>query len=124
MAKDLGEVIKWFCKSAEQGKSEAEYGLGSLYDRGEGVPRDLGQALTWLRQAAAQGNPGAQGCLGLMYALGDGVPRDPVEAYALLLRASDGGDEPAARGFHAIERTLSPAQAEAGQRRALALPLP
>ena len=45
-------------RAAEQGCSDAQYGLGMLYQNGHGVPRDDDQAATWLRKALDQGYAG------------------------------------------------------------------
>ena len=55
MAKDEVEAVKWFRKAANQGVALAQSNLGSLYSRGEGVPRDLVEAYKWRNLAAAQG---------------------------------------------------------------------
>ena len=40
--------------AAEQGYAGAQYNLGFVYDRGEGVPEDHVQAYAWFSVAAAQ----------------------------------------------------------------------
>jgi hypothetical protein len=64
----------------EQGDAAAQYGLGVLYERGQGVRQDDVEAVKWYRLAAKQGDAKAQSNLGLMYANGDGVPQDHAEA--------------------------------------------
>jgi TonB family protein len=44
----------------DQGNADAEFALGVIFDRGEGVPRDRQQALDYFRRAAAQGSSDAQ----------------------------------------------------------------
>ena len=66
---------------AEGGHASAQYMLGYLYQRGEGVLPDPKTAARWYRKAANQGDPDAQLNLGLLYALGQGVKRDFVQAY-------------------------------------------
>jgi len=61
---------------AEHGDASAQYTLGLMYARGDGVPQDYKTAVKWFRLAAEQGNALAQYNLGGMYARGDGVPRD------------------------------------------------
>jgi TPR repeat protein len=46
----------WYRRSAEQGNAEAQYRLGVLYERGDGVAKDVAQAAAWYRRAADQGN--------------------------------------------------------------------
>jgi hypothetical protein len=50
--------VKWFRKAAEQGIALAQYNLGIMYDRGQGVPRDYVQAHMWLNIAASSFPPG------------------------------------------------------------------
>ena len=73
--------------NAEQGDAEAQFQLGSLYYRGEGVVLDyneapLLEAVKWWRKAAEQGHAKAQNNLGAMYYNGEGVPQDGKEAAA------------------------------------------
>lgn len=78
---------------AEQGVAGVQYGIGTMYEYGQGVSQDLAEAMTWYRRAADQGNLSAQYSLGLMYATGTGVPQDYVQAYMWLLLAETGGFE-------------------------------
>ncbi len=66
---------------AEQGHASAQYSLGLLYYRGEGVLPNPKRAAKWYHKAADQGDPDAQLNLGLMYAQGDGLKRNYVTAY-------------------------------------------
>ena len=67
-------------QAAEQGDATAQFNLGVMYAKGEGVPQDDAAAVRWYRLAAEQGHASAQGTLGAMYAIGRGVPQDDVEA--------------------------------------------
>ena len=53
-------------KAAEQGQAEAQYTLGFMYAKGEGVPQDYAEAMKWFRKAAEQGHAEAQHNLGVM----------------------------------------------------------
>ena len=66
---------------ANGGEARAQYDLGVMYDKGEGVPQSDAKAMEWYERAAAQGEPRAQYNLGLMYLNGQGVPPDIVKAY-------------------------------------------
>ena len=107
-------------RAASQGLAHAQYHLGLLYERGEGVPRDEVAAAHWHRQAAQQGEVAAQTSLGLMYRDGRGVLRDDALAYAWLSLAAapaDPGlrDERAARARAQLMRRRSPADIAAGE---------
>ena len=62
-------------EAAEQGVAEAQYSLGAMYDKGDGVPEDDFKAVKWYRKAAEQGLAEAQCDLSGMYILGLGVPK-------------------------------------------------
>lgn len=66
---------------AERGDRRAQYQLGILYYRGEGVFQDYGQAAKWFRRAAERGDPDAQFNLALLYLDGKGLPQDLVRAH-------------------------------------------
>ena len=56
--------------AAEHGDAEAQFYLGWIYAKGQGVARDDAEAVKWYRKAAEHGLTGAQFSLGLMYAKG------------------------------------------------------
>lgn len=78
---DYETALREWRPLAEQGDPNAQYQLGLMHFRGEGVPQDYRKALTWYRRAADQGDADAQLNLGLMYAEGYGVPQDFVQAH-------------------------------------------
>ena len=85
--------IKKLIQQANQGDAIAQYNLGVMYAKGQGVPQDSAQAVKWLRLAADQGNALAQHNLGLMYAKGLGVPQDYAQALKWTRLAADQGFE-------------------------------
>ncbi len=66
---------------AEQGDSEAQFVLGTMYRDGQGVEKDLAETLKWWETAAERGNVDAQFALGNIYSGGFGVARDYVKSY-------------------------------------------
>ena len=52
---------------AEEGNSTAQFNLGLMYDKGDGLRQSFPKAVKWYRNAAKQGNQSAQFNLGLMY---------------------------------------------------------
>ena len=70
---------------------EAEYNLGTAYERGIGVPQDYTQAADLYRRAAEQGNASAQFNLALLYDNGTGVARDYAQAAAWYTKAAEQG---------------------------------
>ena len=71
----------WYRKAADQGNASAQYNLGLMYWRSQGVPQDYAAAVSWYRKAADQGHADAQFNLGIMYEEGQGVPQDYAQAH-------------------------------------------
>jgi hypothetical protein len=49
-----GEAAKWYRKAAEQGNASGQWGLGSRYASGQGVPRDYIHAHMWFNLALSK----------------------------------------------------------------------
>ena len=77
---------------AMQGDADAQFNLGHMYAKGEGVSKDATEAVKWWRMAAEQGFAIAQNSLGLMYDRGIGVPKDATEAVKWFRKAAEQGD--------------------------------
>ncbi len=88
---DYDTALKEFQPLAELGDAEAQFNLGLLYVRGQGVPQDDQEAVRWYRLAADQDFASAQGLLGLMYYEGRGVPQDYTEAVKWYRLAAEQG---------------------------------
>ena len=67
--------------------------LGSMYEKGNGVPRDSRMALDWYRRAAQAGNSSAMYDLGAMYENGEGVPKDRQQAVDWYRKAAALGEQ-------------------------------
>ncbi len=65
---------------AEGGNAAAQFLVGFMHERGQGVPPDPAEAVAWYRRAALQGDVHAQFRLGFLYAYGRGVDRDDLQA--------------------------------------------
>jgi len=65
---------------ADRGDAEAQFNLGLMYMKGQGVAQNYEEAVKWYRLAAEQGTAEAQFYLGLMSELGTGVAQDFKEA--------------------------------------------
>lgn len=59
----------------------AQYWLGMMYLKGQGVEQDYENAGKWFRKAAEQRIPQAQYKLGDLYYRGNGLPKDYESAY-------------------------------------------
>jgi len=55
-------ALKEWLPLAKQGNASAQYNLGIIYNKGEGVPQDSAEAVKWYRLAADQGYASAQYC--------------------------------------------------------------
>jgi TPR repeat protein len=78
--------------AAAHGDSHAQYFLGRMYAKGEGVPRDDARAVEFFRQAAEAGEAAAQSDLGAFCAQGRGTPQDYQEAVKWFRLAAAQGD--------------------------------
>ena len=90
-AKNYKKAAPLLRKSAEQGHADAQYNLGFLYRKGEGVKQDYKQAAEWYRKAADQGNANAQSNLGFLYGEGKGVKQDYKQAAEWYRKAAEQG---------------------------------
>ncbi len=85
------DPTKWYRRAAEQGDAKAQFNLGIMYKKGQGVPQDYAEAIRWYRKAAEQGHAGAQTALGIMHKNGVGVPQDYAEALRWFEKGTVGG---------------------------------
>ena len=73
---DYATALRLFRPLAKQGLIVAQYNLGLMYIKGEGVPKNYPEALKCSRLAAEQGYAQAQYNLGLMYDNGRALPKN------------------------------------------------
>lgn len=57
---DYLKSLEWFQKSAENGYSNAQYKIGTMYRKGYGVSKDYQKALTYYTEAANKGHEEAK----------------------------------------------------------------
>ena len=82
--------------AAKNGNSEAQFILGCMYDKGDGVKQDDAEAIKWLHKSAEQGYASAQFVLGLKYGNGDnGLKESSSEAFKWFYKAAEQGDDEA-----------------------------
>ena len=86
------EQITWWKEGAERGEAEAQFNLGLMYFKGNGVAKNEAEAIKWFKKAAEQGDVGAQFNVGLMSVNGIGTARDPFEAAKWFKEAAMKGD--------------------------------
>ena len=90
--RDYATAIRLWRLLADKGEVDAQYNLGVMYDKGQGVTRDYAVAVSWFRKAADQGFAAAQLSLGVLYENGLGVPQDFTTAVSWYRRAADQGN--------------------------------
>lgn len=100
-APDYERAAYWYRRSANAGVVNAQYNLGVLTERGQGVPQDSARAFQLFLRAAEAGHPDAQNAVGLAYMSGRGVEPDPGQA-ATWFQAASGNGNP--RGAYHLGR--------------------
>ena len=95
-------ALKEFQSLADDNDASGQYGLGIMYDLGEGVPQSAEQAAKWYQLSAEQGHADAQNNLGVMYEEGEGVPRNYDEAMRWYRRAAESGNKDAPNNIGVI----------------------
>ncbi len=88
---DYQEAARVWKPLAEQGDSQAQLNLGTLYDFGQGVSMDVALAVKWYRAAAIQGGQAAQFNLGMMYETGRGVSQSYADAAMWYQKSAEKG---------------------------------
>lgn len=86
---DYDTALQEWLPLADAGDSRAQYQIGVLHYRGEGLPQSYVEAAKWFRKAADRGDADAQYNLGLMYAAGRGLNKDFTRALMWFIIAAD-----------------------------------
>ncbi len=94
----------------------AQYFLGAMYARGQGVEQSYEQAAKWYRSAAEKGIAPAQYKLGLLYRDGRGVPHDMEYAYAWFSVATKLGHQLAPAAMSAAEGQMAASELDAAKK--------
>ncbi|MCZ6803132.1 MAG: hypothetical protein O7D86_04160 [Proteobacteria bacterium] len=102
---DYNEAVKQFKPLAENGDSEAQAHLGSLYYVGNGVKQNFNEAYNWYRKSADQDNMDAQYSIGNMYLLGEGVEQNNSDAAKWYALAADQGHDSAKHNLANLQKT-------------------
>jgi len=85
------DALRIWRPRAEQGDARAAFGLGLLYDLGEGVGQDAAAAYGWYRRAAEAGYVLAEFNLAVLCDSGVGTARNATEAALWYARAAAHG---------------------------------
>ncbi len=84
----LPDAVKFLSQAADKGQAVAQYRLGTLYERGQGVPADAAKAAHWYEMAANQGNRKAMHNLAVAYAGGVAGKKNMAEAARWFAKAA------------------------------------
>ena len=87
---DYANALKYLTKAAELGDMNANFQLGQIHGRGQGVKADEEKAVQYLEKAAIGGHPGARYVLGNIERCNDRLDR-AVKHY--IIAANHGSDE-------------------------------
>ncbi|MDQ6957742.1 MAG: copper chaperone PCu(A)C [Mariprofundaceae bacterium] len=119
--KNMTDAASLFRQAGEQGNRQAQYQMGLLYARGDGVKKDFIKAREWLYKAAVQGHPKAQFYLGQMYAFGDGGEKDNTRAATWFWLATTLGDRYARDSLRVVSGKISSRELTEAKKQAKAL---
>ena len=115
---DFATALKHWKPLAEQGDASAQYHLGVMYRKGNGVTKDYGEAVKWYRKAVEQGYADAQNNLGLMCFEGRGVLQDTIAAHMWFYIAAANGNTNAEENRDIVAGELSSSDILKAQKRA------
>jgi TPR repeat protein len=73
------------------GKAKANFNIGIMYYKGEGVKQDKKEAAKWLLKSAEQGYGQAQFVLSVMYFTGDGIESNIPDAVKWIHKSAGNG---------------------------------
>ncbi|WP_419905054.1 tetratricopeptide repeat protein [Kiloniella sp.] len=88
---DYETALKVFKPLAEKGDADAQFNVGLLYLRGQGVTQDYNVAVKWFRLAADQGYTKAQYNMGIAHNRGAGAKKDEKASFHWNKLAAEGG---------------------------------
>jgi TPR repeat protein len=86
---DYATALQLNLPLANAGNAVAQFNLGLMYDKGNGVAQDYAEAARWFRKAADQGLAVGQFNLGVSYEKGQGLPQDYAEAAKWYRKAAE-----------------------------------
>jgi len=104
---DYKTAFLCFQEAAASKDAEAQYRLGMLYEKGQGVRQDYDKAAYWYKKAVKQDHVLAQNALGFLYYNGKGVPRDLVISLALFNIAAARGNADAFQNTYIAASNIS-----------------
>jgi uncharacterized protein len=100
---DFKVIFKLLEQAAVQDHPHAQYNLGVMYQRGDGVEANDRKAFLWYEKSAQSGLAKAQYNLGMFYYMGIGVDQNEDEAIKWWRKAADQGQEDAKKLILSID---------------------
>ena len=88
---DLETAASFLRRAAQKGVAPAQYELGKLYERGQGVDKDLIEARNLIQKAAESGHVGAMYDYALFLAEGEGGAKSEADAVTWFEQAAEHG---------------------------------
>ena len=85
-------ALSEFTPLAAKGDAAAQFDLGVMNERGQGLTQNYQEALSLYRQAAEQGYVKAQLTLGVLYSKGQEIPKDEKESVLWFTKAAEQGN--------------------------------
>lgn len=118
---DNAAAARWALAAANSGEPVAQRFLGTLFNRGWGVPVDPRAAQAWWWRAARVGDVNSIFNMGSLLGAGRGAPADPVVGYALMRAAMIRGiQNPDLASWTAeAQAKLEPQQAQVAEKLAI-----
>lgn len=90
-AKQFGQAFEKYYPLAKQGNPEAQYCIGNMFYKGNGVKQNFKEAFEWYLKAAAQNLPEAQYNLSQMYYYGKGTEINDQQSLHWVMKAAQNG---------------------------------
>jgi TPR repeat protein len=121
---DFVAAAEWYRKASEQNHGLAQFNLGIMYLKGQGVARDQKSAMMWMTRAAQGGDAGAQYELGMrqhrhsLDLIGTDAMELRIEAYKWLRLSSAQGYADSERGSASVALDMDHAAVTEARRRA------
>ena len=88
---DLDNAASYLRRAAQKGIAPAQYDLGKLYERGQGVDKDIVEARNLIQKAAEAGHTSAMYDYALFLAEGEGGAKNEAEAVDWFTQAAELG---------------------------------
>lgn len=79
-------------KKADAEDAKAQFNIGEMYAKGDGILKDAAKAMEWYQKAAAQGNAEAQKTIGMFYRDGFGITKNADKALDWFQKAAAQGN--------------------------------